>query len=89
MSQQNPAGDKGLTGIFGLLFREVGLFCEQAYKWGEERATDIQTQLDKGREQQRMEAETRFLEQARLAKQAGLDVDKLLASLRSEQKRLP
>jgi hypothetical protein len=36
-----------------------------------------------------MEAETRFLEQARLAKEAGLDVDKIMARLRDEPKRLP
>ncbi len=105
-----PVGDN--TGIFTLLFREVGLFSEQTWQWVneraresqkyvEERARDTQKYLedqarddrtmlvddDKRRlaeaETRKAEAEARLLEQVRLAKQAGLDVEAILRRTRS------
>ncbi|MCG8352028.1 MAG: hypothetical protein MI924_30040 [Chloroflexales bacterium] len=84
---QRPQGS--LSGIFSLAFREVGLFCEQAFKWAEEQAAEDRIENAKDTERRRMEAETRLLEQARLAKEAGLDVDKIMARFRGEPKRLP
>lgn len=85
MSQRPPAN---VTGIFGLFFREAGLFWEQAFKWAEERAAEDRVADAKDLERRRMEAESRLLEQARLAKEAGLDVDAILARVRDEAKQL-
>lgn len=79
------------TGIFGLFFREAGYFWEQAFTWAEERAREDRL-LDAEDQQRRLtaaqlrqtEAEARLLEQIRLAKEAGLDVDAILARARQE-----
>jgi hypothetical protein len=79
------------TGIFGLFFREAGLFWEQAFNWAEERAKEDRL-LDADDDRRRLsatqlrqtEAEARLLEQIRLAKEAGLDVDAILARVRQE-----
>ena len=79
------------TGIFGLFFREAGYFWEQTFKWAEELANEDR-QLDADYERRRLadttlrqtEAEARLLEQIRLAKEAGLDVDAILARVRAE-----
>lgn len=79
------------TGIFGLFFREAGFFWEQAFNWAEERAKEDRL-LDAEDQKRRLtsaqlrqtEAEARLLEQVRLAKEAGLDVDAILARVRSE-----
>jgi hypothetical protein len=79
------------TGIFGIFFREAGLFWEQAFQWSEERAREDRL-LDANAEQRRLadaqlrrtEAEARLLEQIRLAKAAGLDVDSILARVRED-----
>lgn len=79
------------TGIFGLFFREAGYFWEQAFNWAEERAREDRL-LDADDQQRRLtvaqlrqtEAEARLLEQIRLAKEAGLDVDAILARARQE-----
>lgn len=79
------------TGIFGLFFREAGLFWEQAFNWAEERAREDRV-LDAEEQRRRLsttqlrqaEAEARLLEQIRLAKEAGLDVDSILARVRQE-----
>ncbi|GAB4439826.1 MAG: hypothetical protein OHK0015_35140 [Chloroflexi bacterium OHK40] len=88
MSNQ-PVGSK--PGIFSLFFREAGLFWEQAFKWAEERAAEDR-QLDAEYDRRRLsdaqarqtEAEARLLEQIRLAKEAGLDVDAILRRVREE-----
>lgn len=90
MSQSPPTGSGG---IFGLFFREAGYFWEQAFKWAEERAREDRV-LDANFEQKRLtdaqyrktEAEARLLEQMRLAKEAGLDVDKILERIREEKR---
>jgi hypothetical protein len=63
-------------GILGLFFREAGLFCEQAFKWADDQ---VKAALP-------VDSEARLLEQARQAKGAGVDVDKVLAKLRSEKR---
>lgn len=103
---ERPQGST--TGIFGLFFREAGLFMEQAFQWADQRTQETAQWADQRaqetarwvdeRSQQafqtiggpsqdaaatrRAEAEARLLEQVRLAKQAGLDVDAILAKLR-------
>ncbi|MBP1465646.1 hypothetical protein EYB53_008000 [Candidatus Chloroploca sp. M-50] len=79
-----PVGENN-TGIFTLLFRETGLFFEQAWKWTEEQAREDRLLIaddDRRRltdaETRKAEAEARLLEQIRLAKQAGLDVDAIM-----------
>jgi hypothetical protein len=109
---ERPQGS--VTGIFGLLFRETGLFLEQAFQWAEQqgkqtaqwaeqqgkqtaqwaeqqvkdaRQTDVDEQKRRMSEAtaRQAEAEARLLEQIRLAKQAGLDVNNILAKLREEK----
>lgn len=77
------------SGIFSLFFREAGLFFEQAFRWAEEQAKEdrlLMAEEDRRRlaeaEARRAEAESRLLEQARLAKQAGVDVDVVLKDAR-------
>jgi hypothetical protein len=89
---ERPQGS--VTGIFGLFFREAGLFWEQAFKWAEDQAredrllnADDQKRQTDNATARRAEAEARLLEQIRLAKQAGLDVDSLLASMRDERRQ--
>jgi hypothetical protein len=87
MSERAPGS---VTGIFGILFREVGLFLEQTYKWGEDRVGDVQ-KLGADGDQRRLtdsqsrkaEAEARLVEQIRLAKQSGLDVERILEDVRT------
>jgi len=82
---------RNTTGIFGLFFREAGYFWQQAFEWAEERAKEDRL-LDADYERRRLsdaqlrqtEAEARLLEQVRLAKEAGLDVDAILARVRAE-----
>lgn len=88
---ERPQGS--VTGIFGLFFREAGLFWEQAFRWAEDQAQEdrlleagSQKQLADSAAARRAEAEARLLEQIRLAKQAGLDVDGILASMREERR---
>lgn len=79
------------TGIFGLFFREAGLFWEQAWKWAEDQAREDRL-FEQEYEQRRLtdtqtrqtEAEARLLEQIRLAKEAGLDVDDILRRARGD-----
>jgi hypothetical protein len=71
-----PQGNGNGTGIFGLLFREVGVFYEQAFKWADDTIKSTLT----------ADPEARLLEQARQAKAAGVDVDKVLAKLRNEKR---
>ncbi len=79
------------TGIFSLFFREAGLFWEQAWKWAEEQADEdraLSVEDDKRRltdaQFRKTDAEARLLEQIRLAKEAGLDVDEILRRIREE-----
>jgi hypothetical protein len=79
------------TGIFSLFFREAGLFWEQAWKWAEEQADEdrlLSAEDDKRRltdaQYRKTDAEARLLEQIRLAKEAGLDVDEILRRIREE-----
>jgi hypothetical protein len=94
-----PIGENN-NGIFSLLFRETGLFLEQAFqwsqdqsrqafKWAEEQAKEDRLMLvdDERRkltdaETRQKEAEANLLEQVRLAKQAGLDVEAILQRVR-------
>lgn len=85
MSQRSPGS---ATGIFGMAFREIGLFWEQAFKWAEERAAEDRQEEAKDTERRRIEAEARLLEQVRLAKEAGLDVNAILNRVREEPKKL-
>ncbi len=78
-------------GIFGLFFREAGLFWEQAFQWSEQRAKEdrlLDIEDNKRRltdaQYRQTDAEARLLEQIRLAKEAGLDVDSLLKRIREE-----
>lgn len=71
-----------------MFFREWGLFMEQAWKWAEDQAAQDRVEDAKDTERRRMQAEADLLEQARLAKQAGLDVDAILARIRDEPKKL-
>lgn len=77
------------TGIFTTFFREAGLFWEQAFRWAEEQAKEdrlLTAEEDRRRladaDARRAEAEARLLEQVRLAKQAGIDVDAILKEVR-------
>lgn len=95
MTQLPPGKD---TGIFTLFFREAGLFWEQAFKWAEDRAAEdrtLDTEYEKRRlvdgearrddaQARRAEAEARLLEQIRLAKEAGIDVEDVLQRIRKE-----
>lgn len=84
---KSPVGSN--TGIFTLFFREAGFFWEQAWQWAEEQAKEDRV-LDVEDEKRRMtdaqsrkaDAEARLLEQMRLAKEAGLDVDAILRRVR-------
>lgn len=79
------------TGIFGLFFREAGAFWEQAFMWAEAQAKEDRL-LDAEDEKRRLsvtqlrqtEAEAQLIEQIRLARAEGLDVDAILARVRSE-----
>lgn len=84
-----PVGNN--TGIFTLFFREAGLFWEQAWQWAEAQAKEdrlLSAEDDKRRltdaEYRKVDAEARLLEQIRLAKEAGLDVDQILRRIREE-----
>lgn len=79
------------TGIFTLFFREAGLFWEQAWQWAEEQAKEdrlLNAEDDKRRlvdsQSRKTDAEARLIEQIRLAKEAGLDVDTILRRVRDE-----
>jgi hypothetical protein len=68
-------------GIFELFFREAGDFWAKTWEYAEQ----------KGREDdaadltiRRQEAEARLLEQVRLAKEAGIDVEAVLAAARKD-----
>ena len=79
------------TGIFGLFFREAGMFWEQAWQWAEEQSREDRLH-EQDYEKRRLsetqirqtEAEARLIEQIRLAKEAGLDVDDILRKVRDE-----
>lgn len=84
---KSPVGNS--TGIFTLFFREAGFFWEQAWQWAEQQAKEDRV-LDLEDEKRRLadaqsrkaDAEARLLEQIRLAKEAGLDVDAILRRVR-------
>jgi hypothetical protein len=105
-----PIGENN-NGIFSLLFRETGLFLEQAFQWSQEQSQQgfkwaenqsqqafkwVEDQAKEDRlmlvdderrkladaETRQKEAEARLLEQVRLAKQAGLDVEAILQRVR-------
>jgi hypothetical protein len=86
MSNQ-PVGNN--SGIFSLFFREAGLFWEQVWQWAEQQSKEDR-ELSVSEEQRRQaeaqarkaEAEAHLLEQVRLAKSAGLDVDEILRRAR-------
>ncbi len=113
---ERPQGNN--TGIFGLLFRETGLFLEQAFQWGDQQSKQTAQWADQQSKQatqwadqqskqfsqwidrqltedqkrragettvQRADAESRLLEQMRLAKQAGLNVEDILTKFRAEK----
>ena len=84
MTQRPPGTD---TGIFGLFFREAGVFWEEAWKWAEERADEDRQNEAQDSERRKADATARLLEQARLAKEAGLDVDAIMATLRDSTRR--
>jgi hypothetical protein len=77
---QRPLDGEG--GIFRLFFREAGLFWEQAFKWAEEQAAEDRRELAQDTERRKADAAARLLEQARLAKEAGLNVDEIMALLK-------
>ncbi|WP_298818959.1 hypothetical protein [Chloroflexus sp.] len=78
---------KESDGIFSMMFREVGLFWEQVWKWTEEQ-TKADREQEKIDQQRRLaEAQARLLEQIRLAKEAGLDVDRIMAAMQQELKK--
>jgi hypothetical protein len=86
---RSPVGSS--TGIFTLFFREAGAFWEQAFTWAEQQAREdrlLDAEEDKRRlsnaQYLKADAEARLLEQIRLAKEAGLDVDDILRRIREE-----
>ena len=81
MSNQ-PVGNT--NGIFSLFFREAGLFWEQAFRWANEQAKEDRLLTLEEDRRRVAEAEARLLEQARLARQAGVDVDALLKEFRRQ-----
>ena len=79
------------TGIVSLFFREAGAFWERVYTYGEAQAKEdraLDAEDDRRRladaQYRKADAEARLLEQIRLAKEAGLDVDYILARIREE-----
>lgn len=74
-------------GIFSMMFREVGLFWEQAWKWAEEQAQADREQEKVDQQRRLAEAQARLLEQIRLAKEAGVDVDRIMAVMQQELKK--
>lgn len=79
------------TGILSLFFREAGAFWEKVYLYGEQQAKEdraLDAEDDKRRltdaQMRKADAEARLLEQIRLAKEAGLDVDDILRRIREE-----
>ena len=79
------------VGITAMMFREIGAFWERAFAWSEERAKEdrlLDVEDDKRRltdaQYRQADAEARLLEQIRLAKEAGLDVDDILRRIREE-----
>jgi hypothetical protein len=79
------------VGITAMMFREIGAFWERAFLWSEERAKEdrlLDAEDDRRRltlaQERKMDAEARLLEQIRLAKEAGLDVDAILRSIRED-----
>ncbi|WP_322490439.1 hypothetical protein [Chloroflexus sp.] len=74
-------------GIFSMMFREVGLFWEQAWKWAEEQAQADREQEKVTQQRRLAEAQARLLEQIRLAKEAGVDVDRIMAVMQQELKK--
>jgi hypothetical protein len=89
MSNRSLGPNNG--GIFSLFFREAGYFWEQAFDWAEKQAKEDRL-LDVEDEKRRLadaqyrktDAEARLMEQIRLAKEAGLDVDDILRRIREE-----
>ena len=82
---QRPIGPT--NGIFSLFFREAGFFWEQAWQWAQEQAAEDRKEMAQDDDRRRTEAIAKLLEQARLAKEAGLDVDKILAQVGEDVKR--
>ncbi|ABY34539.1 MULTISPECIES: hypothetical protein [Chloroflexus] len=74
-------------GIFGMMFREVGFFWEQVWNWAEEQAKADREQEKIDQQRRLAEAQARLLEQIRLAKEAGLDVDRIMATIQQELKK--
>lgn len=74
-------------GIFGMMFREVGLFWEQVWKWAEDQAKADREQEKVDQQRRLAEAQARLLEQIRLAKEAGVDVDRIMAVMQQELKK--
>ena len=84
-------GPVDTTGIFTLFFREAGAFWEKTFTWAEAQAKKdraLDADDDKRRlvvaQDRKLDAEARLLEQIRLAKEAGLDVDAILRSMRED-----
>jgi hypothetical protein len=72
----------------GLLFREVGVFWEQAWNWAEREAEADRQEFNRDVDRRNLEAQARLLEQVRLAKEAGIDVDAVLAQARGDYREL-
>ncbi|NJM07987.1 hypothetical protein HC891_20050 [Candidatus Gracilibacteria bacterium] len=83
MSYRPPGS---VTGIMGLFFREVGVFWEQAWTWAEREAEADRAESNRDVDRRNLEAQARLLEQIRLAKEAGIDVDAVLAQARGESR---
>ncbi len=84
-------GPVDTTGIFTLFFREAGAFWEKTFNWAEAQAKEdraLDADDDKRRladaQYRKSDAEARLLEQIRLAKADGLDVDAILRSIRED-----
>lgn len=79
MATKGFGGD--VVGICSLFFREAGEFWSEAFQWAEAKSDEQRQAADTRR---RMEAEAKLLEQMRLAREAGLDVDDILAKVRNQ-----
>jgi hypothetical protein len=84
-------GPVDTTGIFTLFFREAGYFWQRTFEWSEaqakeDRALDVEDEKRRLTDAQyrKSDAEARLLEQIRLAKADGLDVDAILRSIRED-----
>ncbi|NJP05123.1 MAG: hypothetical protein HC837_05580 [Chloroflexaceae bacterium] len=72
-------------GIFAMAFKEVGRFCEEVAAKGDEWANKVRDDLNEREKRRQMEAQTKLLEEERLAREAGVQSK---TSMPAPQRRL-